>query len=147
MRIDDNGYIRFTGKELAILNKTNPTLYSITEWVANNPEIKNGTRNIMKVQNTITNVGFMGNFGRCPTDAIAGAYCKNVCNYCGGFMCSIGYNGKSAHPCKDNVGCLELRWKDILENTTYRYKHITYVERYAMFDSKPIVVRPCIKVI
>lgn len=146
MRIDDNGFVQFTDKELDILNKTNPTLYSIAEWVANSPMVKNGERRIKKHMGETT-VSFVGNIRRCPISAIVKAHCPKGCGYCGGFVCSVPRNGNHAYPHPDNVSCLELRWRDILENTTEKYLRMSYEERCELFDSNPVVVRPCIKVI
>lgn len=147
MHIDDNGYVRFTDKELVILNKTNPTLYSIAEWVANSPVIKNGERRIKKHVDIDRTISFTGNVKRCPISAIVGMHICKGCNYCGGFVCIVEYNGKRVYPYHNNASCLELHWKDILENTTEKYLQMSYEERCELFDSNPVVVRPCIKVI
>lgn len=146
MHIDDNGYVRFTDKELAILSKTSPTLYSIAEWVANSPEIKNGERRIRKRIDETT-ISFIGNLHRCPISAIVKTHCYRGHGYCGGFICHVKYNDGHACPYPNSVSCLELRWKDILENTTEKYLRMSYEERCEAFDSNPIVTRPCIKVI
>lgn len=146
MHIDDNGYVCFTDRELAILNKTNPTLYSIAEWVANSPIIKNGGRRIKKHMDKTT-ISFVGTIPRCPISAIVKTHCPKGCGYCGGFVCHVKRNGNYAYPHPDNVSCLELHWRDILENTTEKYLRMSYEERCELFDSSPVVVRPCIKVI
>lgn len=146
MHIDDNGYVRFTDKELAILNKTNPTLYSIAEWIANSPQIKNGERRIKKHIDETT-ISFVGNLLRCPISAIVRTHCCRGHGYCAGFVCSVRHNGNHVYPHPEGPSCLELRWKDVLENTTEHYQQMSYEERCELFNSNPVVVHPCIKVI
>lgn len=146
MHIDDNGYVRFTDRELAILNKTNPTLYSIAEWIANSPTIKNGERRIKKHMYETT-ISFLGNLPRCPISAIVRPYCYRGRGYCAGFVCSVKRNGNHVYPHPEGPSCLELRWKDVVENTTEHYQQMSYEERRELFNSNPVVIHPCIKVI
>lgn len=148
MHVDErnNDSICFTKSELSMLEKRNPTLYSIADWIANHPEMKYGRKHFIKIEKD-NEVWFSTNYDRCPIGSILCPYASNQLACCAGYSCSMGCNYGKPTPKQYPISCLELRWKDILNGTTDRYRHMSIEERIERFDCSPIIMRMGIKLI
>lgn len=148
MHVDErnNNSICFTKSELSILEKRNPTLYSIADWIASHPEMKYGGKHFIKIEKN-NEVWFSTNYGRCPIGSILCPYASNQLACCAGYSCSMGCNYGKPIPKLYPISCLELRWKDTLNGTTDRYRYMSIEERTERFDCGPIIMRMGIKLI
>lgn len=148
MYVDErnNGDICFTKSELSMLEKRNPTLYSIADWIVKHPEMKYGRKHFIKTEKD-NEVWFSTNYSRCPIGSIVFPYASKQLGYCVGYSCSMNCKYGKPTPKLYPISCLELRWKDILNGTTDRYRHMSIEERIERFDCEPIIMRMGIKLI
>lgn len=151
MKLDRNGYFVFNEKELAALNRKNPTIYSVVKWVMNHPDMKKiyeETGQYIQEYKGERMTYFSSNFsnGICPIGSIIRNYVAKEYIYCLGFGCELKVEDRKALP-DFNASCLEIRWLDITGKTGVKYKNIPPKERREMFDDNPFNCGMSIKVV